>query len=143
MLRKRFEVDEDEGHYYTSRDLMDLQLEKDNVPGYLIAWDTLCLEVDLAANEKEICFFRQIEKSGQVEVVFREYMVDCTRKKAKYKSYEVLRKRVDTHLGIAQKMKARKALQPQTSGHGLAAVGPRPRSLQSVEIPWCMCEEDS
>ena len=60
MMRKKCEVDEEEGHYYTSRGLMDLQLEKDNVPGCLIAWDTLSLEVDLPPNEKEICFSRQI-----------------------------------------------------------------------------------
>ena len=95
-VEKRFEVDEDEGRYYTSRGLMDLQLD-------LIAWDTLCLEVDLPPNEKEICFSRQIEKNGQLEALFRDDMVDCTRKKAKYKSYEVLRKRIDTHLGIAQR----------------------------------------
>ena len=107
MRRKKVEVEEEEGHYYTSRDMMDLQLEKDNVPGYLVAWDALCLEVDLAPKEKEIVFSRQIEKSGQFEAVFREWMVDCVRGRRKHKRYEVLRKRVDTHLGIAHVLKAR------------------------------------
>ena len=42
---------------------MDMQLEKDNVPGYLIAWDDLCLNVELAPVEKEIVFAREFEKS--------------------------------------------------------------------------------
>ena len=39
-------------------DLVDMVLEEDNVPGYLIAWDALCLNVDLPPIEKEIVFFK-------------------------------------------------------------------------------------
>ena len=52
MMRQRFQLDQDEGHFYDQRELMDLKLEGDNVPGYLVAWDNLCLEIDLGASEK-------------------------------------------------------------------------------------------
>ena len=80
MVRKRFQIEE-EGQYYSSRDLMDMVLEKDNVPGYLIAWDALCLNVDLPPIEKEIVFSKQIERSLQLEVVFRDCMTGCVKQK--------------------------------------------------------------
>ena len=90
MLRERFKLDAEEGMFYSSRELMDLKMEKDNVPGYLTAWDGLCFNIDLPAIEKEIVFSREIEKSAQLEVVFTKYNVDCVRNRKKYKNYEEL-----------------------------------------------------
>ena len=67
MMRNRFKLDEEEGHFYDERELMDLQLEKDNVPGYLVAWDDLSLQIELEPVVKEIVFARQTEKSVQLE----------------------------------------------------------------------------
>jgi len=67
MMRNRFKLDEEEGHFYDQRELMDLQLDKDNVPAYLVAWDDLCLHIELDPKVKEIVFSRQIEKSAQLE----------------------------------------------------------------------------
>ena len=88
MLRERFKLDAEEGMFYSSRELMDLRLEKDNVPGYLTAWGGLCLNIDLPAIEKEIVFSREIERSAQLEVVFTKYNVDCVRNRKKYKELE-------------------------------------------------------
>ena len=79
MMRNRFKLDEEEGHFYDERELMDLQLEKDNVPGYLVAWDDLCLQIELEPVVKEIVLARQIEESVQLEKVFRDYRIDCVK----------------------------------------------------------------
>ena len=73
MMRRRFKLDEEEGRFYYERELTDLQLEKDNVPGYLVAWDDLSLQIELKPVVKEIVFARQIEKSVQLEKIFRDY----------------------------------------------------------------------
>ena len=124
MMRERFKLDEDEGHFYDERELMDLQLDKDNVPAYLVAWDDLSLHIDLDPKVQEICFSRQIERSTQLEKVFKDYQIDCVRKKDKYRTYKCLRKRVDTHMGIALVMANRKKQQNQAAGAmGLVASG--------------------
>ena len=69
-------------------------------------------------------FARQIEKSSQLEKVFRDYQTDCIRNKTKYKHYKVRRKRIDTHLGIALVLTNRKKQQQQAAGAmGLVANG--------------------
>jgi len=124
MMRERFRLDEDEGHFYDERELMDLQLDKDNVPAYLVAWDDLSLHIDLDPKVQEICFSRQIERSTQLEKVFREYQTDCVRNNAKYRTYKCLRNRVDTHLGIALVLANRKKQHNQAAGAmGLVANG--------------------
>ena len=79
MMRQRFQLDQNEGHFYDQRELMDLRVEGDNVPGYLVAWDNLCLEIDLGANEKEIVFSRQMENAKQLQELFKKYQIDCIR----------------------------------------------------------------
>ena len=90
MMRERFKLDEDEGQFCDETELMDLRLDKDNVPAYLVAWDDLSLHTELDPNVKEIVFARQIEKRSQRENVFREYQTDCGRNITKYKHYKVL-----------------------------------------------------
>ena len=117
-------MDKEEGHFYDERELLDLKLDKDNVPGYLVAWDDLSLQIELDQKMKEIVFARQIEKSVQLEKLFRDYQVDCVRNKAKYKHYDVLRKWITTHLGIALVMAIRTKQQQQADGAtGLVASG--------------------
>ena len=77
-------MDGDEGQFYDERELMDLQLDKDNVPAYLVAWDDLSLHIDLDPKVQEICFSRQIERNTQLEKVYREHQTDCVRNKATY-----------------------------------------------------------
>ena len=103
---------------------MDLQLDKDNVPAYLVAWDDLSLHIDLDPKVQEICFSRQIERSTQLKKVFEDHQIDCVRNKDKYRTYKCLRKRVDTHMGIALVMANRKKQQNQAAGAmGLVASG--------------------
>ena len=99
----------------------DLVIRNDNVPAYLVALDTLLLEVTIEASTMEVLFSRQIENSPQCAKVWDKYETD-TQELTYDRSYLTLRKMVESKLAVEQRKKQRKIAQNRTSS-GLAATG--------------------
>ena len=63
MVAHKFDQDLKEGSIATGREVHDLMLHGDNVPGYLIDWDTLRLEVkDMDVGTLEVLFSSKLSE---------------------------------------------------------------------------------
>lgn len=72
MLRRKFDIDANEGAFLTERELHDLELQKDNVPKFLNEMDVIMIQIGRTSTKvsesiREVLFARQTERSTQLE----------------------------------------------------------------------------
>ena len=73
MVRRKFGVAETQQNIFTGREIHVLQLQKDNVPGYLIELDALLLEIGIDKTTLEVLFSTQMEKHEQLTRIMHDY----------------------------------------------------------------------
>ena len=71
MIRRKFDVDLTEQNICIEREVHDA-LQKDNAPAYLLALDSLLLEVDISDETLEVLFSKQMEQSTQMVEIMKD-----------------------------------------------------------------------
>ena len=72
-MRRKFDIDANEGAVITDSELRELQLIEDNIPESLNEWEGIMLEIeDLSANTMEV-IFAKFGKSTQLGKVCGNY----------------------------------------------------------------------
>lgn len=80
----------------------ELALQKDNAPAYLLALDSLLLEVTISYKKLEGVFSKQMEQSTQLEEVMKLYSKGVM-KRTNPQTYNYLRGEIDLHLSLERK----------------------------------------